>query len=91
MRGCHGAQSAGGGAAAGPRTMQGARAQQGGSIPVLAALGRQALSPEAASDLLDAGADGVALDYDRLNQAAAGFSGRSAADSGGSNPVRCEP
>lgn len=56
---------------------------------MLAALGRgAALAPEAARQLLDAGADGVALDYDRLHQAAAGFSGRSEAQSSGGNPVR---
>jgi hypothetical protein len=64
-----------------------ARAQQGGSIPVIAALSsEEVLSQSDAQELVEAGSDGVALHYDRLKQAAASFSGRT--DSEALHPVR---
>lgn len=63
-----------------------AKTQQGGSVPVIAALSSQDLLSEAdASALVDAGADGVAVYHDRLNQTAASFSGRTGSEA--SHPV----
>ena len=70
-------QGAHGEAAATADVIREARAQQGGRVPVLAALpGGDQLTPESAAACVEGGADGVALHYDRLHQAAACFSGR---------------
>lgn len=60
--------------------------QQGGTIPVIAEVSREgSLSEADTRGLLEAGSDGVALYYERLDQTAASFSGRS--DSEASHPV----
>ncbi|CAL8469427.1 g8968 [Coccomyxa elongata] len=68
-------------------TIREAKTQQGGNVPVIAALSKQdSVSNEDALSLVEAGADGVALYHDRLNQTAASFSGRTASEA--SHPVR---
>ena len=63
-----------------------AKLQQGGNVPVIAALSKQEpVSHEDALSLVEAGADGIALYHDRLNQTAASFSGRTASEA--SHPV----
>ncbi len=60
--------------------------QQGGSVPVIAAVPEEAgISREEAASLAGAGADGIAVPLDRLNQTAASFSGRT--DKEALNPV----
>ncbi len=79
-------QSGSGRAVADAAVIQEAKTQQGGNVPVIAALSKEEpVSKEAASDLVEAGADGVALYHDRLNQTAASFSGRTGSEA--SHPV----
>lgn len=60
--------------------------QQGGSVPIIAAVPEQAgISREEAAALAKAGVDGLAVPLDRLNQTAASFSGRT--DKEAVNPV----
>lgn len=60
--------------------------QQGGSVPVIAAVPEHAgISREEAASLAEAGVDGLAVPLDRLNQTAASFSGRT--DKEALNPV----
>ena len=61
--------------------------QQGGSVPVIAVVPEQAsVSQEEAASLVEAGPDGIALPLERMQQAAASFSGRT--DREALNPVR---
>lgn len=61
--------------------------QEGGSVPIIAAVPKQAgISREEAAALVEAGVDGLAVPLDRLNQTAASFSGRT--DKEALNPVR---
>ncbi|BDA44834.1 probable transmembrane GTPase FZO-like, chloroplastic [Coccomyxa sp. Obi] len=80
-------ETGGGRAVAEAATIREAKTQQGGNVPVIAALSKQEpVSNEDALSLVEAGADGVALYHDRLNQTAASFSGRTASEA--SHPVR---
>lgn len=79
-------QTGSGRAVAEAGTIREAKTQQGGNVPVIAALSKQEpVSNEDALSLVEAGADGIALYHDRLNQTAASFSGRTASEA--SHPV----
>lgn len=80
-------QSGRGRAVADAATIEEAKSQQGGNVPVIAALSKQNyVSADDALELVEAGADGIALYHDRLNQTAASFSGRTGSEA--SHPVR---